>query len=101
MTDRQLIKGDLVSYCSSQGDLLGPTHGTLGIVVDGPDPHGKVKVSWNYKSPLHKLFQWFSPSSLRLQSVYRSNIEPALTSYESPAFLEPAEGEGFKNDDIF
>jgi hypothetical protein len=99
--DRQPKKGDLVSYCSSQGDLLGPTHGTLGIVVDGPDPHGKVKVSWSYKSPLHKLFQWFSPTSLRLQSVYRSSIEPALSSYESPVFLEPAQGEEFKNDDIF
>ena len=101
MTNRQLTKGDLVSYCSSQGDLLGPVHGTLGIVVDGPDRHGKVKVSWSYESPLHKLFEWFCASSLKLQSVCRSNVEPALCGYDSPAFLEPAEGEEFKNDDIF
>tara|TARA_R110000824_G_scaffold54474_1_gene150374 strand:- start:1177 stop:1482 length:306 start_codon:yes stop_codon:yes gene_type:complete len=101
MIDRLLKKGDLVSYCSPQGDLLGPTHGTLGIVVDGPDEHGKTKVSWNYQSPLHKLFEWFSPSSLKLQSPYCPSIEPTLMGYESPAFLEPCAGEEFKNDDIF
>ena len=101
MTDRLLTKGDLVSYCSAQGDLLGPVHGTLGIVVDGPDPLGNVKVSWSYKSPLYKLFEWSPPNSLKLQSVYRSNVEPVLSGYESPAFLEPVEGEEYKNDDIF
>jgi|TARA_Y100000310_G_scaffold196157_1_gene196205 hypothetical protein len=99
--DRQPKKGDLVSYCSSQGDLLGPTHGTLGIVVGGPDNHGKVKVSWTYKSPLHKLFQWFSPESLRLCSSRPCGIEAAPKSYESPVFLEPEDDEKFENDDIF
>jgi hypothetical protein len=100
MIEHQFKKGDLVSYSSSQGDLLGPVHGTLGIVVDGPDKHGKMKVSWNYKSPLHKLFQWFSPTSLKLQSTYRPRIE-TLASYESSVFLESANGEEFKIDDIF
>jgi hypothetical protein len=101
MTDRLLTKGDLVSYCSAQGDLLGPVHGTLGVVVADPDRLGNVKVSWSYKSPLHKLFEWFPPSSLKLQSVCRSNVEPTLSGYDSPAFLEPREGEEYKNDDIF
>jgi len=101
MTDRLLTKGDLVSYCSAQGDLLGPVHGTLGVVMDGPDRLGNVKVSWSYKTPLHKLFEWVPPSSLKLQSVCRSGVEPVLSGYDSPAFLEPEEGEEYKNDDIF
>ena len=99
--DRQPKKGDLVSYSSAQGDLLGPVHGTLGIVVGGPDHLGNVKVSWSYKSPLHKLFEWSPPNSLKLQSACRSSIEPAPGGYESPVFLEPAGGEEYKNDDIF
>ena len=76
MSDRQLTAGDLVSYWSPQGSMFGPEHGTLGIVVGGPDHLGNVKVSWNYKSPLCKLSEWYASSNLKLKSVHRFGIEP-------------------------
>ena len=99
--DRKLIKGDLVSYNSSQLEILGPCQGALGIVFDGPDPHGKMAVKWIKQSPLDKLFVWNSVKNLCIESFGRSRIERAPKSYESPVFLEGESDEEFKNDDLF
>ena len=101
MTDRKPKKGDLVSYQTSQLDLLGPHQGAWGSVVGGPDQHGKVEVEWFKKFSLDKLFRWNSVENLCTESSYRCRIEPAPKSYEAPAFLEPEEGEEFKNDELF
>jgi len=99
--DRKPKKGDLVSYHTSRLEILGPCQGALGIVIDGPDKHGKIAVRWLRQSPLDKLFVWNSVTNLRVESPATARFEPAPKSYESPAFLEPAEGEEYKNDDIF
>tara|TARA_Y100000034_G_scaffold63476_1_gene76785 strand:- start:968 stop:1273 length:306 start_codon:yes stop_codon:yes gene_type:complete len=93
--------GDLVSYHSSQLDILGPCQGALGIVLEGPDEHGKMAVRWIKQRPLDKLFVWNSVKNLRVESFCRPHIEAAPKSYESPAFLEPDDDEEFINDDIF
>ena len=101
MTDRKPKKGDLVSYHTSQLEILGPCQGALGVVFDGPDKHGKVAVKWIKQQPLDKLFVWNSVKNLCIESPSRSHVEPAPKSYESPAFLEPEEDEEFKNDELF
>jgi len=78
--DRKLKKGDLVSYQASQLQLLGPYQGALGVVVGGPDEHGKIKVHWVKKFSLENLFKWNSTKNLQLESVYRSHGEPAPKS---------------------
>ena len=99
--DRKPKKGDLVSYHTSQLEILGPCQGALGIVFDGPDEHGKMAVRWAKQGPLDKLFVWNSVKNLRVESAGRPRVEPAPKSYESPAFLEPEEDEEFKNDELF
>ena len=101
MMDRKPKKGDLVSYHTSQLEILGPCQGALGVVFDGPDPHGRMAVRWVEQRPLTKLFVWNSVKNLRIESPYRPHVEPAPKSYESPVFLEPEEGEEFKNDELF
>jgi len=95
-------KGDLVSYHASQLQILGPCQGALGVIIDGPDKHGRMAVRWLKSSQLDKLFVWNSVDCLRIESrSTRPRVEPSPGGYESAAFLEPAEGEEFKNDDIF
>ena len=94
-------KGDLVSYHTSQLEILGPCQGALGIIIDGPDKHGKLAVRWLQQKPLDRLFVWNSVKNLRVESLHVPRGEPAPKSYESPVFLEPGDDEGFKNDDIF
>jgi hypothetical protein len=94
-------KGDLVSYHTSQLEILGPCQGALGIVFDGPDKHGKMAVRWLKQRPLDKLFVWNSIKNLRVESPHRPRVEPAPKSFESPAFLEPEDDEEFKNDELF
>tara|TARA_Y100000310_G_scaffold321549_1_gene379348 strand:+ start:491 stop:796 length:306 start_codon:yes stop_codon:yes gene_type:complete len=101
MTDQKPTKGDLVSYRTSQLDLLGPDQGALGIVTSGPDREGKVEVRWFKKFSLEKFFKWNSVKNLCVESTTRPRIEPAPKSSESAAFLEPAEGEEFENDELF
>ena len=101
MTDRKPKRGDLVSYHTSQLEILGPCQGALGIVFDGPDPHGKMAVRWLKQRPLDKLFEWNSVKNLRVESRCRPRIEAAPKSYESPAFLEPDDDEEFVNDELF
>ena len=90
-----------MSYHTSQLEILGPCQGALGIVIDGPDKHGKMAVRWMEERPLDKLFVWNSVKNLHVESQNPPFVERAPKSYESPAFLEPAEGEGFENDDLF
>ncbi len=90
-----------MSYHTSQLKILGPCQGALGVVIDGPDKHGKMAVRWLDKKPLGKLFVWNSVTNLRIESVCRPCVEGAPKSHESPAFLEPEEGEKFENDDLF
>jgi hypothetical protein len=99
--DSRPEKGDLVSYHTSQLEILGPCQGALGIVFDGPDPHGNMAVRWIKRGPLDKLFVWNSVENLRIESPYGPLVEPAPKSYQSPVFLEPSADEEFKNDDIF
>jgi len=101
MTDRKPKRGDLVSYHTSQLEILGPCQGALGIVFDGPDPHGKMAVRWLKQRPLDKLFVWNSVKNLRVESFCRPHIEAAPKSYESPVFLEPDDDEEFINDELF
>jgi hypothetical protein len=101
MTDQKPTKGDLVSYRTSQLDLLGPDQGALGIVTSGPDREGRVEVQWFKKFSLGNLFKWNSVENLCVESTTRPRVEPAPKSYESPVFLEPAEGEEFENDELF
>ena len=99
--DRKPKKGDLVSYHTSQLEILGPCQGALGVIFDGPDEHGKLAVKWVKQKPLDKLFIWNSVKNLRIESPCRPRVEPAPKSYESPAFLEAAEDEEFINDELF
>ena len=99
MSDRKPQKGDLVSYHTSQLEILGPCQGALGIVVDGLDKHGKMAVRWVKQRPLDKLFVWNSVKNLRVVSAGRPKIEPSPKSHESPVFLEG--GEEFENDELF
>ena len=101
MTHSHPKKGDLVSYHTSQLDILGPCQGALGIVIDGPDKHGKMAVRWLQQTPLDRLFVWNSVKNLHVESPHPSRLEPAPKSCESAAFLEPAEGEKCENDDLF
>tara|TARA_Y100000310_G_scaffold38878_1_gene36366 strand:- start:56 stop:364 length:309 start_codon:yes stop_codon:yes gene_type:complete len=102
MTDRKPKKGDLVSYRTSQLDVLGPRQGALGVVIEGPNRDGKVEVRWLKKFSLEKLFKWNSTENLRIESPSpRLQIERAPRSYESPVFLEPEEGDEFENDELF
>ena len=101
MTGQKPKKGDLVSYCAPQLEILGPCPGALGIMFDGPDKHGKVAVKWIKQNPLYKLFVWNSVKNLRVESYCRPQIEPAPKSFESRAFLEAAESEEFENDELF
>jgi hypothetical protein len=101
MSDPKPKPGDLVSYHSSQLEILGPCQGALGVVFDGPDEHGKVAVRWIKQGPLHKLFVWNPAKNLRIESPSRPRVEPAPKSFESPIFLEPAEDEEFENDELF
>ena len=93
--------GDLVSYHTSQLEILGPCQGALGVVFDGPDERGNVAVRWIKQRPLDKLFVWNSVKNLRIESPRRPRMEPAPKSFESPVFLEPAEDEEFENDEFF
>tara|TARA_R110000824_G_scaffold323471_1_gene510405 strand:- start:1644 stop:1949 length:306 start_codon:yes stop_codon:yes gene_type:complete len=101
MTGQKPKKGDLVSYRTSQLEILGPCQGALGIMFDGPDKHGKVAVKWIKQSPLDKLFVWNSVKNLHVESYCRPQIEAAPKSFESPAFLEAAESEELGNDELF
>jgi|TARA_R110000824_G_scaffold401474_2_gene612304 hypothetical protein len=101
MTDRKPKKGDLVSYHTSQLEILGPCQGALGVVFDGPDTHGKMAVKWVKQKPLDKLFIWNSVENLRIESPSRPRVEPAPKSFESPVFLEAADDEEFENDELF
>jgi hypothetical protein len=101
MTDRKPKKGDLVSYHASQLEILGPCQGALGVIFDGPDEHGRMAVKWIKPKPLDKLFVWNAVENLRIKSPGRPHVEPAPKSFESPAFLEPAEDEEFENDELF
>ena len=101
MTDRKPKKGDLVSYHTSQLEILGPCQGALGIVFDGPDERGKMAVKWIKQQPLDKLFVWNLVENLRIESPGRPRVEPAPKSFESPVFLEAAEDEEFENDELF
>jgi hypothetical protein len=69
MIDQKPTKGDLVSYRTSQLDLLGPRQGALGIMIGGPDREGRVEVRWFKKFSLEKLFKWNSVKNLRVESV--------------------------------
>jgi hypothetical protein len=99
--DRKPKRGDLVSYHTSQLEILGPCQGALGIVFDGPDSRGKTAVRWLKQGPWSKLFVWNSVENLRIESLCRPHMEAAPKSYESPAFLEPEDDEEFKNDELF
>ena len=101
MTDRKPKKGDLVSYHTSQLEILGPCQGALGVVFDGPDERGKMAVKWIKPKPLDKLFVWNAVENLRIKSSGRPHVEPAPKSFESPVFLEAAEDEEFENDELF
>lgn len=101
MSERKPKKGDLVSYHTSQLEILGPCQGALGVVFDGPDKHGKLAVKWVKSKPLDKLFVWNSVKNLRIVSRGTPKIEAAPKSYESPAFLEAEDDEKFENDELF
>ena len=101
MTDRKPKKGDLVSYHTSQLEILGPCQGALGVVFDGPDERGKMAVKWIKQQPLDKLFVWNLVENLRIESLSRPRVEPAPKSFESPVFLEAAEDEELENDELF